>query len=55
MMHTVQTQSNNLSDLSHVFPIAQNVFPPILKAPTVPDHFVLMHSNRFTSNSVFSI
>lgn len=53
---TGQTQSNNLSDLSHVFPKAQNVFlSPLLKAPTVPDHFVLMYSNRYTSNSSFSV
>lgn len=31
------------------------LFPPHLKTPTAPDHFVLTHCNRFTSNSAFPI
>lgn len=50
MLHTGQTQSNILFDLSRVFFLSSSIFFLHLKTPTAPDHFVLMQSNRFTSN-----
>ena len=52
MLRTGQPESNILSDLMFFSP--KPLFPHF-KTPTAPDHFVLMHSNRFASNSALPI